>query len=234
MFKITTAIATIILISTTILMFIRITNITKNSLQEYETLLKESTPQDSNPDRQFQQERGKTCKDYWYKKNKERLNAKIFSEKSELTVSFKGKTTEIIEDMQAITCIIQEECYYLLPDGSEAVVDKNGTIIKKNTADGDKPLKFKKGSSLIEPIQKIRLIKSPKGSYNYNTKVFSAEDANFSIFTSTGHDINSIIFPEKPSLSGIAKTMSFYFEEKEPIFKAKHIKAQFHSDDNLK
>ncbi|MGM0440278.1 MAG: hypothetical protein ACQEP8_04090 [Chlamydiota bacterium] len=233
MFKSKVAVIITVLIVLGIILVERISHVSSNDYQAYADLVEISQPS-PQPDHYISKhQRGKSVKDYWHTKNDMRLNMHLSSEESELIFTNNPETPKIIENMKNITCVAQEELYYALSDGREVVKNDAGQLVLRDPSPTETEMVFDKDSKELVPMQKIRILKSAEGTYNYNTKIFSTNNAEFALLNAPGHGLDTAIEDSNCIMSGIATTVNFFLVERDFNFRAKHIKVKLHSHEGI-
>lgn len=168
----------------------------------------------------------KTNKEILFTARGQRLQLIIASKDSTLVVDRNSKSTDLIECMNHVDCYMQEELYYLLPDGQEVKKNQSGEWISK---DSGEPITFPKTTKL-KPMQCIRYLDAEKASYCYQTDHFTAENVTISRFKTEGHRLKITKGLEKTELlmTGFANSVEFSLGEENILFNAHQLKATFH------
>lgn len=180
----------------------------------YEELLKSSRPEQESPLLSYsQQVREGVCKQIWYQ-DANPLYFRIESEESELFFFHQENQIEVVEQLEKVSCIMQEELFYLLPDGREV------SEIDHSTRDA-------------EPMQRIRYLEAERACYNYTTQQFVAEEAKLWKFELQGHQAPQHFDKTKPTMSGTAQCVEFSLKGKQLNFQAHRMKATFNPKEEL-
>lgn len=129
---------------------------------------------------------------------------------------------EMVEHMHHVTCYMQEEQYYLLPDGREAVRHHDGTLMTKGM----------NGSKLVEntqmiPMQIVRYLWAEDASYYYKKDRFIAKNVTLARFVAPGHALVQSIDTSDPLFFGTAQSVEFSLFKQDPRFIANKLKAAF-------
>jgi hypothetical protein len=172
-------------------------------------------------------------KDILFTEGEGRLQFRLTSTHSELVLDHHDEQNEIMENLHNIKCIMQEELYYLLPTGQEAVKLLNSKVLIRN-ADQEKPESWIPISSPgIKPMQIIRYIEAEEASYYYQSGKFVADQVKIFRYEVPGH---TLIEPMKNNdliMKGTAQSIEFSIMDKEINFKANQFKASFFSSRRL-
>lgn len=196
----------------------------------YHALVEAANPINSNfkvsPYKAHQKRRG-IQKDIGWVQGSERLQIQLSSSASTLVLDNQESGLEILEKMQDVKCLMQEELYYLLPDGREAVRQPNGKVVVRNQ-DPDQE------SSQIDPAmpgillrQRLRYLEADDATYFYNSDKFVADKVKIYRYDIPSHDIPKVIRDIKPVMSGTAESVVFSFSDRNVNFTAIKLKATF-------
>lgn len=153
---------------------------------------------------------------------------RIESDESELFFFHQDNQIEIVEEFAAVRSAIQEEVYFILPDGREAVKHANGNFYlrgKETLIDPTLPG--------LKPMQVVRYLEAEKACYNYNTQLFSARVVKLWKYRLEGNEM-AVEFDEKsPIMSGTAHSVEFSLQGKELDFHAYRMRATFNKEEIL-
>lgn len=78
---------------------------------------------------QSKQERKRVQKDAFFMQGQERLRLRILAATAQIVLDHREEETQVIEHMNDVTCLMQEELYYLLPNGREASRQADGRLL---------------------------------------------------------------------------------------------------------
>jgi hypothetical protein len=155
---------------------------------------------------------------------------RILCKNSELFFFPEGKNVEVVEQMDQVDCLIQEEFYYLLPTGQEALTYPGHNNLLLRGQDPHlanswiDPQKIR-----VKPMQKIRSLKASKACYNYTTNLFIADHVKMWSYEIPGHEPPLSIKGLKAHMESTADSVEFLLNEQDFTIKAHHLKAQFQS-----
>jgi hypothetical protein len=161
------------------------------------------------------------CKEIWSQENPS-LYCSIASHQSDLFFLKREKEFIALEKLQKVECVMQEELYYLLPGGEEAIFS-NGQI--KLRKEPERPLNYKK-EELI-PMQIVRRIVADQASYNYNSHLFSAEKVLLWKYRLPGHAPVYSFEAHSPLIEAAAQNIEFVIQGGRLDFKAQEMKAKW-------
>lgn len=175
----------------------------------YERLMENSTLEKAesliNRSKQTRQE---VSKKIWYQEEGP-LFVSIKSADSELFFFHQGGTIEVVEHLENVTCLMQEELYYLLPGGKKTHDPETGG----------------------QPMQLIRFVEADKACYHYNTQLFLAEDVKISRYCVEGHTPVSSLKGAQLLMKGVAQRAEFTLQGDKLDFQAHRMKAEFFHED---
>jgi len=222
-FPITTITALIVLSGICIFCFYHFLSFTDDDVVQYTALMAESHPSKKSTDPYTaKQERKHLHKHIWTNDKQQNLQLCIHSEDAELVLDRHDDSTQIIEHMQNVHCYMQEELVYVLPDGTEAIKDADGTLKLK-----DSGLLASENANEAKPMQHVRYFEANSASYYYETDKVIANNVKISRVIMPGHEIKDDL-DRTPILSGIADTVEFFMSGQDPQFKANNVTVIFH------
>jgi len=162
-----------------------------------------------------------------------RLRLLMTSEKSELVFAQRGGKMEIVEHLDHISCDMQEELYYTLPDGREVIRQGNGKMLIRE-ADPDEV------DSWVDPLvqqltphQRVRHIEADSAVYYYASDLLVAERVDLLRYAADGHQLLESFDDSLLLMKGIAKSVQFSFVDKNIHFRAYRIEATLYSGGGL-
>lgn len=159
----------------------------------------------------FQQNRKGVSKDVWMTKKGSRFQMRLHSVDSELVFVEAQDRVEMVEYMKDVICWVQEEIFFVLPDGTQVDQDQQGA----------------------EPRQVVRYMESDEATYYYRIDQFVANQVHMQRYELPGHRLPDSIDEYQPSMSGTAKKVEISMLGKELKFKAYQLKAKFHGKDSV-
>lgn len=167
-------------------------------------------------------------KDILFTEKEGRIQLKLLSTDTELVFDQNEEKLQIIENMHDVHCYMQEELFYLLPNGREVKKTKEGTFVLK-----DKNESVETEESLLKPMQIIRVLDAAFASYTYSTDLFVAQNATVARYLLQGHTFTDDISQGKLMMNGIAQTIEFSLGGESLNFKAYQLKAKFYPLEKL-
>ncbi len=177
---------------------------------------------------QSKQQRHQVQKDALYMQGANRLRLRIIAADAQMVLDHSDEETQIVEHMQDVTCYMQEELYYLLPDGREATLQDNGKLLIKKTDPQDPASWVEITLKQIKPMQLIRLMKAETASYYYKTELFLADKVAISRYAILGHELPNSLKNEKLLMKGTAAQVHFFLNGKDLNFQASQLKASLY------
>lgn len=200
-----------------------------NEFATYHALVESSRPQKESPVLSYaEQERHDVRKEIWFRKEVKPLYIQITSRDSALFAFPDGNKVEVIEEMNHVRCLMQEELYYLLPDGREATYQSGGILTTKQGVTVDPRMPG------LVPMQQVRYMEAATASYNYNSQVFIGHDVKLWRYKIAGHTPVFDYSKEKPLMAGNAATVRFSLQGDDLSFEATRMQAQFDPKDGFR
>lgn len=157
----------------------------------------------------IKQKRFNVQKDILFMEDEKRMQLKLNANEAELVFDHHDDQTDMVEQMRGVTCEMQEELFYQLPNGQRATDDPS----QKN----------------LKPMQTVRSMKASHGTYTYESDRFRANNVEIEKFTTPGHTLNSPLFDKKKLMSGLADLAEFSLDGKRIQFQANQLKATLHT-----
>lgn len=203
--------------------------------QVYRKLVESSNPVNSNikasPYTAKQQRKG-VQKDILLTQGAERLQVHLTSTNSILVLDRQEGKMEIIEKMQNVKCTMQEELYYLLPDGREVIRQPNGKLALRDSKPSDITW-IESDVSELKPMQHVRYIEADHATYYYKNDHVIADDVKIFRYTLPTHNLITLFDRMEPTMTGTAKNVEFSLNGKDLQFTAHQLKAVFYGAENF-
>lgn len=165
-------------------------------------------------------------KDFTYMREEAPLKIRMYSREAELIFERQEKTASIIEEMLGIRIFMQEELYYLLPDGREVVFDAGNFFSKESALEIEAQIDMR-------PMQVLRYLEANSGSYSYNSKVCKANHVIVERYIEEGHELPKNVKSGQLIFRGMADSVEFKLSGGEPEFTAMQMKASIMSPGKL-
>lgn len=174
------------------------------------------------------QERTGVLKQVFFMEGPNRQQLRLFATDAQLVFDHRSnEQTEIVENMKNVKCLMQEELFYQLPDGREAVAQQDGRLLIKHADPKETESWLAKDTPGLIPMQIVRYMEAEKASYFYSNDKFVANQVNLSRHVLPGHQmVLTIDKKSKPMMSGVAETVEFSMSG-QLNFKATNMKASF-------
>jgi hypothetical protein len=215
-------------------LFLFLLPLTKEDKAEYNHLLQQSLPEEQqlSPPHKGTQQRTEVIKNIWHQ-DLQRLHFRLSCDSSTLEFDLSADSSDVLEKMYGVDCLMQEEIFYLLPDGREVKKDPSGGLylITNNEEDEGKTWVLPEEEAKLKPFQKIRKLEAKEATYYFATGLFKADEVILKRYIVEGHNLPLIIENVEPEMRGVAKSVSFALSGKFLNFKAKHLKATFFTPD---
>lgn len=191
---------------------------TPDDFPEYEKLTREANPRPIDLTQSSfttTQEHHQMHKEIRYFRERHPLLARIHSVDAQLVLEHKDHNIEVSERMNDITAFMQEELFYLQPDGREIAQLSDASWIDRNSK---KPLEIT--PDLTKPMQLVRYIKAHNGTYFYQQDSFLGENVEIMQFVAPGHALIDSVAELQPIMKGRAKTVEFTLIDNDLCFHA--------------
>lgn len=200
--------------------------VTKKDYLAYDKLVQSTRPEEA---KLFtaRQERSMVDKEISFSEKNSRLRFRLRSKESELVLKDDGQSTEMVENMDAVVCYLQEELYYLTKDGVEIVFDDDG-ILKDREG-----LSFDGSIDDLEPMQKLRYLEAQSGVYYYKENSFLASQVQMQRLVARGHELMDSLEGLEVTMKGVAQSVQFSLKGRSLNFKAEYLRAKFYSPKGL-
>lgn len=200
----------------------------------YEEILQSSDPSAFQQTEQVgEQDRDQVKKELWLKKGKGRLHYIVQAESSVLRYTLGDERVDLVEDMSNIHGFMQEELFYRLPDGREAVPQELGGLLLRSCDPRLEDSWVSPDEPGIEAWQELREFTADQAIYRYRDNQLIAEEVELERYIMPGHELTASMLPPEILLKGVAKTVTFTLEDGKPQFQAKKLKASIFSHRGL-
>lgn len=149
--------------------------------------------------------RNRVTKDVWINNQGTLYHYLINSKDSILHLNQNlSSRTYVVEEMEDITCYLQQKKLYLDSEGNET------------------------SSPTPLPIQQVCVLKMNKGSYNYFTQNFLGDDVQINVYQLPGHELSSTLSFQNATelLNGHCDSINMLFKDQKPYLKTNNLKAQ--------
>lgn len=149
----------------------------------------------------------------------------LTSESSDIQVVSKRPHMRVVETFYNVKGTVQNELFYLLPDGKEVVYGDDNKLYYRNK----KPLEEGYDLSKLTPKQHFRYFEAVKASYDFHTNQLLAYDVKFWNFTAYGHHKVEDPLALEANAEGEAARLAFYVSRNNAKneFSAEFLKVQF-------
>lgn len=228
-FPFTVALSLLIVLCTGGALYKSLLSFSEEDIQEYKTLRANTDPNYTSKNAPYTatQQHSQAHKDIWFMDNGQRLHLLLRSADTELILSHDDQETEVVENMINMTCFMQEELYYELPDGREVLRQPDGQFVLRHAKNA------KETSELdiknLKPMQVIRYMQADKASYFYQAERLEAENVKISRYIAPSHILINSLDGLTPLLKGVARSIEFSLANREIKFTAHQFKALLHS-----
>lgn len=177
-----------------------------------------------------EQKRTGVAKEIFYMQGRNRLALQMRAAHSTLQLAQVDSETEIVEQLQELKALMQEELYYLLPDGREAFLQENGRLLLRHGNPLESQDYVEMPLASTKPMQTLRYFEAERATFYYKDNHLLADQVKLFRYTVPGHALQPIE-GLKPMMTGMAKSAEISMKEGTPLFKASHLKAAFYSQE---
>lgn len=197
--------------------------------EEYRSLLLASNPAQAGDVQQTpytaRQKRYGVKKEFTYVKNGTPLNICLQSREAELVLDRQVEATQVIEEMRGIKIFMQEELFYVLSDGREALLLENGKLLLRNAPPDKAGSWVALGSEAAVPMQIVRYLEAETGSYSYKSDKCSAAEVLVERYLLPGHRLTGSLLQGQLILKGVAESVEFVMAGDDPHLVARRLNA---------
>lgn len=197
---------------------------TTNNKKEYQQLTQQINNQ---PKGQTTQQRYNVRKDIYFSEGLKRKHILVICPTTELFLTSENKqSATILEKLHKVRCWMQEELFYDLGDGQEAILQPNGKYLLR-------PDKNKKEMIWIDPSdadqagQIVRYFEADEATYDYNRHLFWADNTPIARYRALSHDLLPTTESIELLMKGHAKQAKFDLHGKDIAFHLQQLKATF-------
>lgn len=196
--------------------------------QEYHRLMLVSNPTLAGASEQepytARQERVGVRKDFSFMRNGVPLKVRLTSDEAELVLDRGESSTQIIEEMHGVKAFMQEELFYILSDGREALLHSSGRLLLRGApADDTSSWVALQGGE--RPMQIMRYLEADSGAYFYKTDQCKADHVIVTRYVMPGHELGFDFSQGQQILKGLADSVEFSMAGDDPHFTAQRLKA---------
>lgn len=174
---------------------------------------------------QAKQKRVNVQKDVMYNQGISRLHICLKAKEAQMVLDRNEDSSELIEHMNNVTCAMQEEIFYQLPDGREVVKDSNDRFLLKNANPALTESFVDLEATSLKPMQVVRFLEADEASYFYQSDLFKASNVMITRFVAPGHELQKTWKEKQLLMKGIADSVDFSLNGKDLNFKATKLKA---------
>lgn len=202
---------------------VKVFHVDESDIKAYLALEKVASKKKDGPNltNYTQHIRDGVVKELWVNQ-KEPKAFRITSKESELFFFHDEKALEVIEQLKTVTCMMQDDLFYLLPDGQEVIFRGDKLCLKSNPKTVIDPQR----KDLVA-MQNIRFMKATNACYNYMTQLFVAENVSIWKYQIKGHTLPKSQPDIKPLMTGKAESIELLLDEDNIDFRANRLKATF-------
>jgi hypothetical protein len=214
------------------IVFWRMGRVTEDEVKEYNQLIADAessgatvqrTPYTARQDRQGVQ------KDLFFQRDNQRMHIRLSAAKAQLVLDHQDLHSYVVEHMQNVDCYMQEELYYQLPDGREALLQPNGQLLLRSGDEKKEASWMPMDTPGLQPMQVIRYIQADQAEYHYKDDRFIAYLVKITRYAIPGHQLKEAKQNSKMLMKGTADQAEFCLKRKDKDlnFHAQNLKATF-------
>ena len=159
----------------------------------------------------------------------QRLGLRLEANSGELVLTKSMDSTTVVENLRGVSCYMQEELYYILPDKREAIQNAHGAWVARESSASTADTLLALPTRGAKPMQKVRTFQSETAQYSYHSQNLTAENVQLMNFAAKGHQLDdAMAMPyarTASSLRATAKSAAFSLEDNQLKFTAQGLKA---------
>lgn len=226
MFKTKVVALIYILVSSAILMAIFLLIPSREDFDQYRTLMEKVDTSQVDKDSPYtaMQRRSGIFKQVVYLHDEQRLQMALDSDTSRLVLDHHDESTEIVEHLNNVHCMMQVGLYYIVEDGREVICKPDGTYALRQ----NKNIPFNESGFSLAPMQEIRYFEADTAAYYYKTDRFAAKHVRLKQFLVPGHQLVNSVKDLNPVFIGNAETAEFNLTKSDINFEANQFKVSFY------
>lgn len=224
-FKATLAVFAGLAAATAALCIYAMFSVSEHDERAYRRLVETANPVNSNVKASpytAKQQRTNVQKDILLTQGADRLLVHLTSTDSVLVLDRQENKMEIIEKMDNVKCVMQEELFYVLPDGREVIRRSDGNLVLREAGD------LIPDAEGMQPMQHVRYMEADHATYYYKNDNVIADHVKISRYTVSGHGLVTNFAFDKPSMTGLADNVEFSLKGPEVQFTAHRFKAIYY------
>lgn len=196
----------------------------KGAKSGYLELIERAKRLDHNTLVSAQQRREGVLKEIWVSKERP-FYMRLLCKSSELFFFEQQGRIELVEQMDGVRCLVQEELFYLLPNGKEAVVKEGNKLLIRHR---DPRLT----SSWVDPelpglipMQHLCYFEAKRGEFHYETNAFTGEEIHLWRYRAPGHDPTRALLDKEALFTATSKSIECSLAERSPQLTAYQLQA---------
>ncbi|NGX57788.1 MAG: hypothetical protein K940chlam3_00684 [Chlamydiae bacterium] len=203
MFTRSSLIVTVVVLFCLVIVWIGVSIFPTNKSKQRFLILSQETKEQKDLVSTHKQLRERVRKDLYVTRINHRLQAVLTCPLSELTLTHVKGEAEVVENLKKFQCLMQEEIYSLLPDGTKILFGEEG-----------------------KPMQIVRDFNAVSGKFYYQRHLLTANRVFVSRFLLPGWELPDVIKDYEPTMKGVARSAELTFGNGFK-FKAQNLKATF-------
>jgi len=219
-----------------VLMVFRVSNVERFDEVAYEELVASSQAADFNHGLTIftgKQHRENVQKDIIFSEADGRRQMRLVSQTSDLVFTYGGGGDEVVEYLNGVSCDIQEELYYTLPDGREVKRHSGGQLSLRH-AELEDPMAWIDGTTQeLVPMQRVRHVEAGTATYHYRKDLFAADQVDLTRYFVPEHQLPELGEELLPMMQGHAQAVQFSVVGRQTVFQAYHLKMTLYSKEGL-
>lgn len=158
-----------------------------------------------------------------------RLQMRLNASGARLIFDRHDHVMEIIEQMEDVTCCWQEEIYFRMADGREAVPQEDSRLLLRG-GDPQEPMSWIALTTPgLVPMQAVTTLTADEAAYHYAGNKLVAKEVLVNRYKLQGHELAESLDSIQPFMSGDAEEVELILSANAPQLKVNRLKATFQS-----
>lgn len=226
-----------LLAAAAVLLLAFLVHIPKEDYALYEQILRESDPTtwpEEHSEQTGHQDRQIVDKQLWIKRGGERRYCLLQAQSSRLIYTLQGERVDLVEELEDVKGWMQEELFFRLIDGREALLQRDGKLLLRNANPEDTSSYISRTHPGLSPWQQVRKFNAAHATYTYRAQELKAQNCHIIRSILPGHRMPGGEEESEVLMKGVAHTITFTLEDDSPYFQAEGMRASIYSERGIR